>query len=114
MAIESITNPQTTERGGLIPRKPVDELAAIQALYGAVDKGTAAETVIRVLDPIIEQRLGLLLDKLAQCPPELGPMLDVRAQIGEVWRIRKELTSVSKAGKNALEALKSVVTLQAN
>lgn len=102
----------TTDRGGLIPRKPVEGLEAIQSLYGAVDKGTAAETVIRVLDPIIEQRLGVLLDQLAACPPELGPILDIRAKIGEVWRIRKDLTSVSKTGKNALEALKSVVTLQ--
>lgn len=112
MALDANTNASVTERGGLIPRKPIDQLEAIQALYGQVDKGTAAETVIRVLDPIIEQRLGLLLNQLDQCPAELGPLLDLRAKISEVWRIRKELTTVSKQGKNALGALKNVVTLK--
>lgn len=106
------SNPASTDRGGLIPRKPVEQLEAIQSLYGKVDKGTAAETVIRLLDPIIEQRLGLLLNQLEQCPPELGPMLDLRAKISEVWRIRKELTSFSKQGSNALEVLKNVITLK--
>src|SRR3990167_3782754 len=68
-----------------------EQIKEMDKLYASMEIGSASETVILAIDPIIERRLGMLLDKLTQCPAELGTILDIRAQICETWRIRKSL-----------------------
>lgn len=82
---------------------------AVDRLYELADIGVAAETVAKALAPIIERRLGYLLDQFGKCPPELGPLLDLKAQISEVWRLRQELKIQAMKGQTALEALQKMM-----
>ena len=83
--------------------KVIDDLSSL------ADLGVSAGAVATALEPIMDRRLGQLLDKLQQCPPELGPILDIKAQIGEVWRIRKELMAYKAKGQSAVDALQNIV-----
>ena len=82
---------------------------AIDKLYELADLGVSAETVSKALAPVIERRLGYLLDQFAKCPPELGPLLDLKAQISEVWRIRQELKVQAMHGQTAMESLQRIM-----
>ena len=93
--------------------KPVSAaVAKIDAAWREMERGASAESILRVLDPLVEKRLGVLLDGFRQCPPELGPLLDFRASICELWRIRKELKDAGKIGKSAAAVLEAVVSVK--
>ena len=93
--------------------KPVSvAISKIDAAWKEMERGASAESILRVLDPLIEKRLGTLLDGFRQCPPELGPLLDYRASICELWRIRKELKDAGKIGKSAAAVLESMVSIK--
>lgn len=83
--------------------KVIDDLSQMAEL------GVSASVVVTALEPIMDRRLAQLLDKLQQCPPELGPILDIKAQLGEVWRIRKEFIAFKNKGQNASDALNNIV-----
>ena len=84
------------------------QVKIIDELYTKADLGVSSEAVIRALDPILDQRLGLLINKLSQCKPELGPLLEVKAEILEVWRMRRELKNASVKGKQAWEVIQQM------
>ena len=95
--------------------KPVSAaIAKIDSAWKEMERGASAESVLKVLDPLLEKRLGTLLDGFRQCPPELGALLDFRASICEVWRMRKELKDSSKIGKHAANVLEAIVTPKTN
>ena len=81
----------------------------IDDLSQAAELGVSAQAMLNALEPIMDRRLGQLLDKFQHTPPELGPLLDLRAQISEVWRIRREMQAVKDKGANALNALQNIV-----
>mgnify|MGYP001607782653 FL=1 len=85
---------------------------AVDELYATADIGVASETVLKALDPLIERRLGALLDQFSVCAPELGPLLDLKARISETWRIRKELKMASMRGKKALDSLQAILEVK--
>lgn len=90
--------------------KPVSAaISKIDSAWKEMERGATAQSVLNVLDPILERRLGTLLDSFRQCPPELGPLLDHRAQICEVWRMRKELKDAGKIGKTAAQTLEALI-----
>lgn len=86
-----------------------DRIEATEKLYSEAELGASSETVLRALDPLIERRLGLLLDQFSNCPPELGPLLDLRAKISEVWRIRKELRVSKEIGRRSWDTLQKIL-----
>lgn len=91
--------------------KPISAaIAKIDTAWKEMERGASAQSVLNVLDPLLEKRLGALLDGFRQCPPELGPLLDYRASICELWRMRKELSNAGKIGKNAAAVLESLVS----
>ena len=93
--------------------KPVSAtVAKIDAAWKEMERGASAESILKVLDPLIEKRLGTLLDNFRQCAPELGPLLDYRASICELWRIRKELKDAGKVGKHAAAVLEAIVAVK--
>lgn len=93
--------------------KPVSAaVAKIDAAWHEMERGATAESVLRVLDPLIEKRLGTLLDGFRQCPPELGPLLEFKANICELWRIRKELKDAGKIGKSAALVLEGIANVK--
>lgn len=91
------------------PTQVSDRIAATEKLYNEAELGASSDTVLRALDPIIERRLGQLLDQFAQCAPELGPLLDLRAKITETWRIRKELLQARSKGRASWEILQRIL-----
>jgi len=88
-----------------------DQIKEMDRLYSSMEIGAASETVLKALDPIIEKRLGILLDQLAMALPELGPILDIRAKICETWRMRKSLKDAASKGKNAVDAVKGLFSI---
>jgi len=93
-------------------KKSINEkIQEMDKLYGSIEIGAASDMVLKALDPIVEMRLGHLLDRLAQAPPELGAILDIRAQICETWRIRKQLKEAGKNGKNAMNTIKNIFSV---
>lgn len=71
-------------------------------------QGVGADTLLRVLSPLIDRRLEELTLQLIQCEPDLNRLLDLRAKFAEVHRIKKELSAVSALGKEAGEALAAI------
>jgi hypothetical protein len=93
-------------------KKPLsvsDRIESTSKLYNEAELGASSDTVLRALDPMMEKRLGVLLDKFEKTPPELGPLLDLRAQISEVWRIRKELKAARDNGRRSWETLQRIL-----
>lgn len=86
-----------------------NNISKVEELCNKADQGVAAEVVLRAMDPILERRLGLLLNQFEQCPPELGPLLDLRAKISEVWIMRREMNLLAGKGKTAAEALSRIL-----
>ena len=76
--------------------------------HSAASSGVGAQTLLEVLDPLIEERLGRLLTALEQAKPELPVLLDLRAKITEVNRIRRELLRVRNEGVEAATALRAI------
>lgn len=84
-------------------------IAATEKLYTEAELGASADTVLRAVDPLIERRLGLLLDQFASCAPELGPLLDFKAKIGELWRMRREILIAKERGRKSWDTLQAVL-----
>lgn len=85
------------------------KLEAVDKIVNQQEVGYAAEIVIKAMLPKIEKRLFILLDKFEHTPPDLPNMLDLRAQIVEVWRIKKELDIARADGKRASSALEAIL-----
>ena len=85
------------------------QISKVDKIYQEKNKGDNAKLVLAVLDPILERRLGLLLASFRQAPPELGALLDFRAQICEVWYLRKELADAVSHGKLAEGVLEQMM-----
>lgn len=95
--------------------KPVSAaISKIDSAWKEMERGATAQSVLNVLDPILEARLGTLLDSFRMCSPELGALLDHRAKICEVWRMRKELRDAGKIGKSAAATLEALVDRKTN
>ncbi len=93
MATESITN----------------QIAKVDNLYNEVNKGQSAEAILRVIDPLVDERLGRLLSEFEKCPSDLGALLDLRARISEIWRIRRTLNDLRKIGISAQGMIEAVM-----
>jgi hypothetical protein len=87
----------------------MSKIEEIEAIYAKAEAGLSAEVVLRALEPALERRLGVLLELFASTPAELGPILDLRARIAEVWRMRKELKAVKQRGESAQEAITRII-----
>ena len=71
-------------------------------------RGVGADTLLSVLGPLIEKRFEAVLGQLFSAAPTLENMLDARAQLRELWRVRHELQQVRQEGKDVSEALKQM------
>lgn len=84
-------------------------VAKAETAWRDMEKGASAETILKTLDPILEKRLGTLLDGFRMCPSELGALLNYRAAISELWHMRKELKDAAKLGKHAAAVLEAMI-----
>ena len=101
MAIESTT-------------KLSEKIEKVDKIYNEVNKGQSAEAVLRILDPLADARLGQLLSQFEQCPPDLGGLLDLRARISELWRIRRSLNDAKKLGLSAQKMIEGLMEMKNN
>ncbi len=106
MALNSNPKPNPKPFGTLQERADI--------LHDSAELGYSSELVLKAMDPIIERRLGALLDQFENTPPELGPMLDLRAKISEVWRIRREMKNNMLKGRNAVDVMRKIVEANGN
>jgi hypothetical protein len=111
MSLEIMNQNQSQIAGSKPPASISDQIKEMDRLYSSMELGAASETVLRAIDPIIEKRLGVLLDQLAMAPAELGPILDIRAKICETWRMRKSLKEASSNGKRAVDTVKNLFSV---
>ena len=91
---------------------PSEVISEMDRLYGSIEMGAAADTILGLIDPIVEQRLGELLNKLEACPPELGPILDIKARICEMWRMRKKIKEKQLVGRKAVDVIKGLFEVE--
>ena len=104
--MDSNSNPNSNSIGTLRERA--------DALHNSAELGYSSELVLKSMDPMIDRRLGSLLDQFDNVKPELGPLLDLRAKISEVWRIRKELKKNMSNGQHAVDVMKRIVEANGN
>jgi hypothetical protein len=71
-------------------------------------QGVGADTLLRVLGPVIKQQSDALLLKLIQCEPTLEKLLEIRGELAAFFRITKELEQLSSKGKEASEVLAKI------
>ncbi len=74
-------------------------------LNDEVRQGVGAETLLRVLSPILKDRVNVALNSLEHAPPSLNELLDLRARITVLRQIERELNSAIDAGRNAARQL---------
>lgn len=71
-------------------------------------QGVGAETLLRVLGPVIQEQYDKLIIELITCDPTLEKLLKVRGEIAAIHRIKTELSHVANRGKEASEALQDI------
>ena len=81
----------------------------VSEAHAQASNGVGADTLLKLMEPLIDERLRRLLDAFATIVPELPVMLDLRAKLIEVRRIQKELERVRSTGADAAKALRSIV-----
>ena len=83
--------------------------ADVSEAHAQASSGVGADTLLKLMEPLINERLKRLLDAFATVAPELPVMLDLRAKLIEVRRIQKELERVRSTGADAAKALREIV-----
>ena len=91
-----------------------DKIRKVDKLYAEVNRGQSAEVTLRILLPLMEERLAQLLSEFSKCPPEIGPLLSLQARITEVWRIKEVLSNAVKIGLSAQQILERVTESTCN
>jgi hypothetical protein len=82
----------------------------IQELYDEASAGVGAETLLKTMEPLLERRMEVIINKLCSASPELSTLLDLRAQLAEVWRMRRELKAMASRGATAVDTLTRLMT----
>ena len=80
----------------------------VSEAHAQASSGVGADTLLKLMEPLINERLKRLLDAFATIAPELPVMLDLRAKLLEVRRIQKELERVRSTGADAAKALREI------
>ena len=98
----------------MVTESITEKIAKVDKLYADVNKGQTSEAILRVIDPLVDARLGLLLNQFEKCPPDLGALLDLRARISEIWRLRRELQDAKKLGMTSQQLLEGLMQVKEN
>lgn len=89
-----------------------EKIKVSEKLFDEANKGHSSEAILRILDPLLDARLGKLLSDFEKCVPELGQLLDLRAKITEIWRMRRDLSDGVKLGLSAQKLLEGMLHLK--
>ena len=61
------------------------------------------------MSPQLERAFNFRLTALFNAPPELGAILDARAQLKAIWDMKKGLTDEMKRGRSAVEVFNKLL-----
>lgn len=78
---------------------------SITDIYEEASASVAAETLLQAMRPQLKKAIELRLATLFSCPPELGPLLDARAQLKAVWDMQTGLERDIKKGRGAVQVM---------
>lgn len=78
---------------------------SVEQLYKDAAKGSASDSVLQFLKDWFEIRKEQSSRKMCNCPPEIGAMVDARAEMKEVRRMEQKLLVFIKTGEIATEEL---------
>lgn len=82
---------------------------AIEDLYEEASASVAAETLLSAMGPQLERAFNFRLTQLFTAPPELGAILDARAQLKAIWDMKKGLTDEMKKGRGAVDVFNKLL-----
>jgi hypothetical protein len=88
-------------------QKPPEK--SITDIYEEASASVAAETLLKALAPKLDQALLMRMQELFNAPPELGAILDCRAQIKAVWEMREGLKREIKRGSKSVEIMQNLL-----
>ena len=77
--------------------------------YETINQSVGAQTMLETLGPMIDRQLDGLIAQLQFLPPELGPLLDARAKIVNIWRMKQRLSQGAARGKELTEVFKQMM-----
>jgi plasmid maintenance system antidote protein VapI len=89
------------------PDKPIEEI------YEAASASVAAKTLLDAMGPQLKRAMALRMKALFDAAPELGPLLDARAQLKAVYDMQQGLEREEKSGRGAVERMTKLL-LQAD
>ena len=73
--------------------------------------GAGAETLLRTLGPVLDNKLDALLMALETAAPELNTLLDLRAKISTVRSLRRELVQTARLGRESAAVLTEIYSI---
>ena len=88
-------------------RKPPEP--SLEDLYENASASVAAETLLQAMGPQLDRALNYRLSALFQAKPELGELLDCRAQLKAVWDMKQGLTNQMKKGSGAVKIMNELL-----
>ena len=77
--------------------------------YDLINQTVGAETVLGTLGPIIEKQLEALLNQFQWAEPRLEVLLDYRAKILNLHRMRLRLRQVAAKGADVTEVFRQMI-----
>src|SRR5260370_18756354 len=93
--------------GGRPPKKEIEDL------YDEASASVAAETFLQAVKPQWDRAFNLRLKLLFDAAPELGAVLDARAQLKAIYDLREGLEKDVKKGKAAVEVFNQLLVKSA-
>jgi hypothetical protein len=77
--------------------------------YDLINQSVGAETMLGTLGPIMERQLEALLNQFQWCEPKLEVLLDYRAKILTIFRMKQRLKQAAAKGAEQTEVFKQMI-----
>ena len=91
----------------MVGKKPPER--PIEDIYETASASVAAQTLLEAMGPQLDKALEFRLAQLFQAKPELGELLDARAQLKAVWEMKKGLVDQMKKGQAAVDIMNQLL-----
>jgi hypothetical protein len=77
--------------------------------YETINTSVGAQTILSALGPMIDRQLDGLMAQFQFVEPELGKLLDHRAKILTLWRMKQNLRQGAAKGADITQAFQQMV-----
>jgi hypothetical protein len=96
----------------MVSKRPPEP--TIQDIYETASASVAAQTLLDAMKPQLSRAVEGRLKALFDAPPELGALLDARAQLKAIWDMKFGLERDAKKGAKAVEIMNNLLVAAAN